>query len=157
MTFWGGNLAFFSLFAYQNFKNSSDLFNKVFLLTSLLISLVQPGIAIFDEANTSYFVKIEKIHAGIMIGLFIACMIWIFLTGLTGKLRKELKTYLNLFIFCACWSFVQWIYAEKDQFPFNYHIEAVSEWITVTFAVFLPYAYSVSFEETVFATSIRKR
>ena len=156
MTFWSGNLAMFFVLSYNHYRSSSR-FNNLFCLISLVICLVQPGIAILDEANTSYFVKIEKIHSGFMIGLFLASMVWIYLTSLGKGMRSALIKYINLLILCACWSFLQWFYEDSNNFWFNYKVEAISEWITVTLAVFTPYMYSIEFGEVAVDTRTHKR
>lgn len=157
MTLWSGNLMMFSVLAYIHYRGSNQVFNKIFILISFCICLIQPGIAILDEANTSYFVKIEKIHLGLMIGMFIGSMVWVYLTSLGKGMRSSLRHYINLLIFSSCLSFLQWFYEEKDSFWFNYKLEAVSEWITVTLAVFTPYMYSKEFGNVIVDTRTHKR
>ena len=157
MTFWSGTLAIFFILSYSHYQSSNRFSSNLLILLSLVICLVQPGIAILDEANTSYFLKIEKIHSGFMIGLFLASMFWIYLTSILKPMRSSLNKYIHILILCACWSFLQWFYEETHNFWFNYKLQAISEWVTVTLAVFTPYMYSLEFGEVTFDSRTHKR
>lgn len=156
MTYWGVNLFIFTFFSFLHFKTDSKLFNYSLIFSGFIISALQPCIAVIDEANTSYYAKIEKIHAVMMIILIFFILFWVFLTGNSGKLSQGVRKYTNLMVFVGCWSILQWFYAEKQGLVFNYNIEAVSEWLAVTLAVFCPCVYASSYGALRIKTSKRK-
>ena len=140
----------------MHFKSTSKFYNFCFIFTGTLICILTPCIVVIDEANTSYYAKIEKIHAGMMIGFTFAIIFWVYLTGASGKLGVGVRRYVDFMMLTGLWSFAQWFYAEHEGVVFNYRVEAVSEWVVVTLAVFCPVVYASEFDKIVIKTSKRK-
>lgn len=156
MTCWGVNLFIFTFISFLHLKTDSRLYNYSLTFSGFIISALQPCIAVIDEANTSYYAKIEKIHAVLMIILVFFILFWFFIAGHSRKLTQGVKQYTNLMVFVGCWSILQWFYAEKQGIVFNYNVEAVSEWLAVTLAVFCPFVYASSYGVLRVKTSKRK-
>ena len=155
MVFWGLFLSVFTLVSYIQYRSLSTRYNVLFLSTGLLISILQPCLAVLDEGNSSNILPIEKVHGIFIITLIFASFFWIFLTNhrfpIQGKLYKYILTGVGL-LFC---SIAQWFYGENDGIIFNYAFEALFEWTTVAMAVFLPYMYSETYKDIIISTKNR--
>ncbi|OMJ80402.1 hypothetical protein SteCoe_19356 [Stentor coeruleus] len=157
MVYWCFILLLFSIISYLNLKTDSYYTNVFMLLIGIVIALINPALAVLDEANTSYYVKTEKVHAGLMIGLILASLVWLYITTLSSKLTQFVHKYIIVGLVLLLWSMAQWFYAERGGVVFNYFVEAVSEWIVVTLAVFIPYVYAGCFENVSVSTKYKNK
>lgn len=157
MVYWCLILILFSIISYLNLKTDSYYTNISMLLIGIAIALITPALAVLDEANTSYYVKTEKVHAGLMIGLIMASLVWLYITTLSSRLTEFIHRYIIISLLLLLWSMAQWFYAEKGGIVFNYFVEAVSEWIVVTLAVFIPYVYAGCFENVGVSTKYKNK
>ena len=156
MMYWFFYLLIFTLISFLHFRSSSKVYNTLFLLVSICISVLQPCIAIIDEASTSHVLPIDKIHRFMISLVIIFLLLWIYLTSFETKIQLYLKKYIGIGIICLFWSIAQWFYAERDGCIFNYIFEAISEWITISIGIFLPYMYSRFYTEIFFITKFRR-
>ena len=156
MVYWGMVLMLFNCAAYLNFRTDIKKYNSFLFLLGAGICIAQPCIAVFDEANTSFYVKTEFIHGGMMIGLILSSLFWIYLTYNTGKIKSLLNRYIAVSLSFLLWSISEWFYADKDGVFFSYFFEALSEWIAITFAIFLPFMYSRDFPDIKVTTAYYK-
>ena len=154
MTLQGTFLLVFFITAYANYSQFMNVFEKVmFGVLGVLISLAMPFIAMIDEANDSHILPLKEIHLGIMIGVISCSLTWTYLTYLCiskmdddqKKQSEFLKNYILLGLGMLVMNLLEWYYREKNNWLFNSNAEALSEWLVVGLALFLPYVYSLTF------------
>ena len=127
----------------------------------VIACLVLPAIGVVDEMSTSYLLPLDMVHKA-LVGLFcFAGLMWILISlcgictlrkTLTGVYRTEqrlLVQYIGIVVlsgftasyiwYCQFYNAVNWLITD--------YTAALSEWLAVLTAIFLPYCYSISYPD----------
>lgn len=160
MTILAVELPVFFIAAWTQYQCVGRGKSRVMLGCGVGIALLVPGIALVDEANSSPYAPLEKIHRWVMVAIITLSVIWatISLQALRltqPKLPREQQqeaAFLEKYVLTALMllgvTVVEWTYSTTSpNWLVNENVEALCEWTVISLAVFAPYFYSLTFPQ----------
>ena len=158
MTLLAVEVAVFVIAAWTQYQSVGK--GRVMLGCGLLMALLIPSIALVDEANSSPYAPLEKIHRWVMITVVSLGMVWTALSLeamrlVHPKLPREqqqethfLEKYALTALMLLCVTIGEWCFSTTHpSWLINENVEALCEWTVVSLAVFAPYFYSLTFPQ----------
>lgn len=144
-------LAFFYVAAYSLHNQVLGRLNhSIMLLIGLTTAFALPWVGYIDEVTPNYLIPTEKIHLVLVVGFTTLTLLWVWLS--IDCMRAAWKTqyiallrYQILGIALVAASFYQWKYAYTQAAYTSEALEALTEWVAVSVAVFAPYMYTRAF------------
>ncbi|CAG9332728.1 unnamed protein product [Blepharisma stoltei] len=156
-------LLFFSA-AFANYDATLSKIDSITMLfTGIIISFAVPFAFIIDEAGSSFYVPLEQVHLVIVAGMIMLGMIWVTISlkcmyKLKNYSLKQSRILQNFLIYLGvCLSMLLiticlWYNSANITIEW---IEAIFEYIAVSLSIYLPFAYSLSFQVTKITISVR--
>lgn len=160
MTLLAVEVAVFVVAAWTQYQGVGKAKGRVMLGSGGLLALLIPAIALVDEANSSPYAPLEKIHRWVMTVVIVLGVVW---TALSleamrtihlkrSREQQEETLFLEKYVLTALMlllvTVVEWCFsASHPSWLVNENVEALCEWTVVSLAVFAPYFYSLTFPQ----------